>query len=256
MEQSTPAWRVFDQPATAAQGSAAGTGSPAPGDVGRPSAVALASPNILLAAAAVIGALLIGGVGVIVAMSGGGAGTIEGPPTAQGTFALESAGPVSGELVVDVAGAVALPGLYHLAPGSRVGDAVDAAGGFGPRVDVARVGRELNLAAPLTDGQQIRVPSRDDPAGGSDVGGGSGGGGGSASTGGSGSGGSAVGALVNLNSATQSELEALPGIGPVTAAKIIAAREEALFRSVDELRERGLVGEKTFGELKALVTVG
>ncbi len=61
---------------------------------------------------------------------------------------------------------------------------------------------------------------------------------------------------MNLNTATQAELEELPGIGPVTAEKIIAARQEAPFRTVDELRERGLVGEKTFEDLQPLVTTG
>jgi competence protein ComEA len=119
-------------------------------------------------------------------------------------------------------------------------------------VDVDRVGQELNLAETLTDGQQVRVPSRDDPATAS----GGGASGNAAGTGGSGSGsGGGAAGLVNLNSATQAELEALPGIGPVTATKIIAAREETPFRSVDELRDRGLVGEKTFGQLQALVSV-
>ena len=217
--------------------------------------VGLASPNVLLAIAALVGALLIGGVAVVVAMGGSEGAAVEGPPMATGAVTTGSGAPVFGQLVVDVAGAVAKPGLYHLPAGSRVGDAVDAAGGFGPRVDVDRVGQEVNLAATLTDGEQIRVPSRDDPVA---IGTG-GGGGNTAETGGSGGGGGSGtggGALVNLNSATQSELEGLPGIGPVTATKIIAAREETPFHSVDELRERGLVGEKTFGDLKALVTVG
>ena len=153
-------------------------------------------------------------------------------------------------LVIDVAGAVRRPGVYRLPDGSRVVDAIAAAGGYGPRVDADAAGR-LNLAAPLRDGEQVRIPSRDDPpserattpaaAGG-----------GSATTG---SGGAARGP-VNLNTASADELDTLPGIGPVTAAKIIAAREEAPFTTVGDLRSRGVVGEATFRKLEGLVTVG
>jgi competence protein ComEA len=246
LDQSTPAWRVFDEPATSGPGTAS---AGAVGSAGRSDGVALASPNLLLAVAAIVGALLIGGVALVVAIGGSGAATVQGPETGSGSSAPESPGPPVGEIVVDVTGAVVKPGLYHLGTGARVGDALDAAGGFGPRVDVDRVGRELNLAAILADGDQVRVPSRDDPTtapGGGGAGAGDGGGGG----------GSGGGGLVNLNSATQAELEELPGIGPVTAQKIIAAREEAPFRTVEELRERGLVGEKTFEDLRALVTAG
>jgi competence protein ComEA len=68
--------------------------------------------------------------------------------------------------------------------------------------------------------------------------------------------GSGGGGLINLNSASQSELEGLPGIGPVTATKIMESRAAQPFTTVQELRERGLVGEKTFESLKSLVTVG
>ena len=88
----------------------------------------------------------------------------------------------------------------------------------------------------------MRVPSRDDPS--AVPGGGSGG-----------SGGGGSGGLRFLNTATQAELEELPGIGPVTAQKIMGTRGGP-FRTVEELRERGLVGEKTFEDIRALVTAG
>ena len=238
MESNSPPWRVFDTPA------AERTGAPGKGaaDATAPGGLPI-QPVALLG---VLGAFALGIVAILIAAGSMGSDReVEGPGTAAGFVASSEPGSAAGLLVVDVAGAVVSPGVYRLAPGSRVGDAVRAAGGYGPRVDVERVAAELNLAATLTDGAQIRVPSRDDP------------GGGAAGTGGSdgGQGGGASGSI-DLNKASESELESLPGIGPVTAAKIIAAREDAPFRSIDELRDRGLVGEKTFDSLKALITVG
>ena len=149
-----------------------------------------------------------------------------------------------GEVIVDLQGAVVQPGIQRLPVGSRVGDAIAAAGGYGPRVDAARAAVELNLAAPVHDGDRIVVPARGDPsttAGGSGVGKG----GESAGSGG----------LVDLNTATAAELDELPGVGPVTAQKIIDARAEQPFASVDELRERKVVGAATFDKLRDLVTV-
>jgi competence protein ComEA len=137
-----------------------------------------------------------------------------------------------------------------LPPGSRVGDLIGAAGGYGPRVDTARAEQELNLAATLRDGDQVRVPSRDDSTAGA-TGRPTGAAGGDGSTGGTGS----AGGTVDINTATQAQLEELPGIGPATAQKIIAAREEAPFAAVEELRTRGVLGEKTFEKLRELVTV-
>jgi competence protein ComEA len=142
-------------------------------------------------------------------------------------------------LVVDVSGAVARPGVRRLPAGSRVADAIAAAGGFAPSVDAAAASSTLNLAAPLQDGAKIVVPQRGrsaQPAGAPAA--------------------SAKAGRVDLNSATQAQLEELPGIGPVTAKKIVDSRAEAAFRSIDELTTRKIVGPSTFEKIRELVSVG
>src|SRR5688572_14849586 len=96
--------------------------------------------NQRLAIAGVLGAVAIGGLAILIAISGASGAVVEGPGPANGAVGSDGPEPATGEIVVDVAGAVVIPGVYRLGPGSRIGDAITAAGGFSPRVDVDRVG--------------------------------------------------------------------------------------------------------------------
>ncbi|WP_091197011.1 ComEA family DNA-binding protein [Micromonospora narathiwatensis] len=152
----------------------------------------------------------------------------------------------SGEVVVAVAGKVRRPGLVRLPAGARVADAVEAAGGALPGVDVAL----LNPARKVTDGELILVgvaappgqagqpgqPGQPpaDPAAGA----------------------GAPAGLVNLNTATVAQLDALPGVGPVLAQRILDHRERhGGFRSVSDLRQVEGIGDTRYERLKDLVTV-
>ncbi len=165
--------------------------------------------------------------------------------TSSATGAATRAKGGSTELVVHVAGAVVRPGIVRLRTGARVVDAIEAAGGARPEADLD----QLNLAAKVADGQRIGVgiPGRPATAVGAT---------GAAAAGSTdGSTGSGTG-LLNLNTATQAEIEALPGIGPVLGAAILRERDErGGFRSVDELRSVRGIGEMRFADLRDLVTV-
>jgi competence protein ComEA len=150
------------------------------------------------------------------------------------TVASSSRGPSGQVVVVDVVGRVRHPGLVRLPAGSRVDDAVRAAGGPVPGTDLTG----LNLARVLVDGEQIavgiavRVPP-----------------------GTSGSSGAGAG-LINLNTATAEQLDSLPGIGPVLAQRILDWRtEHGRFVSVDQLRDVSGIGEAKFTDIRGLVTV-
>jgi competence protein ComEA len=150
------------------------------------------------------------------------------------------------EIVVHVAGAVVSPGVRRLPPGSRVTDALDAAGGALPGADLPRI----NLAAPLVDGQQVYVPKPGEEV---PVAAGAGLPGGAGATG---PGGPVPGAPVDLNTATAEQLETLPGVGPATAAAIIAHREQhGPFTSVDQLLDVRGIGEAKLEQLRDLVSV-
>ncbi len=143
-------------------------------------------------------------------------------------------------LVVHVVGAVRRAGLYRLSEGSRVDDAVRRAGGATPRAELALI----NLAAPLVDGQQVIVPARAPVA--------------AAHAGGASGGGDTIPArpaVVSLGSATLEQLDGLPGIGPVTAQKILDWRQaHGPFSSVDDLDAVPGIGEARIEQIRDLVT--
>jgi competence protein ComEA len=238
-------WRVLEDPADRVAVAVA----PATATLAIPRSVLLmAGGAALLAVLAFLLAFGSGAGGTVLVDGGAPLGSLSGDA---GVAADSSSLPGSSapELVVEIVGAIDRPGVFRLPAGSRVGDLVAAAGGYGARVDAGRASRELNLAALLHDGDQVRVPSRDDEQ----VSGTGSATGGAAGSGGT-SGAEAVGPL-DLNRATSTQLEGLPGIGPVTAGKILASREEQPFKDVQDLRARKLVGEKTFEKLKGLVAV-
>ncbi len=268
MDRTTSPWRSLDDPG----------GRPAEPRPGIAASLRANRPAIVAAALAVAVAAI--GVVVVVGSSGGSVVSVDatggvspslGPGDLSGSVAAggDGGGPAgqgpdagsldpntagqagsapAAEVVVEVAGAVARPGLYHLPAGSRVADAIAAAGGYGPRIDVGAATAQLNLAARLSDGDRVIVPSRDGP-------------------GASGSGGTAPGPSagastaparagpLDLNTATAEELDALPGIGPATIAKILASRTEQPFRTIADLRTRKLVGAAEFSRIEKLVTV-
>ncbi|MFF8567558.1 helix-hairpin-helix domain-containing protein [Streptomyces albidoflavus] len=174
-------------------------------------------------------------------------GVSEAPGAADGSAAAGSPSPPTaappspsaGPLVVDVSGKVARPGVQRLPAGSRVEDALEAAGGVRPGTDTSG----LNRARLLTDGEQVAVGV--DPAPGAVPAPGAPGQGGA--------GGAAAGPL-SLGTATAEQLETLPGVGPVLAAAIIAYRtENGGFRSVDQLRDVRGIGDRRFEDLRELV---
>jgi competence protein ComEA len=163
----------------------------------------------------------------------------ESPVVSQVTGATGSLAPSLVPIIVDVAGWVRSPGVYEFASGDRVIDAVNRAGGARKGADLT----SLNLAAPLTDGTQIVIPKP-----GTTVPGGSDPSGTGTSSGGT--------TLININTAGETELEDLPGVGPVTAAAIIDYRtQNGSYAAVDDLIDVSGIGPSTLEQIRPFATV-
>ena len=219
-------------PSSAADESSGG----GPGD-----AYVRASPRARALVGAVVVVLLLAlGITVVVGIGRSGAGAPEVVPI-DGASGAADADVSAGSLYVHVSGAVARPGLYRLEGGARLVDAVAAAGGFAADADEAGV----NLARPVSDGEQVVVPvvGAAPPAGSGATGGGTGGG--------------VTGdARVNLNTATVADLDTLPRVGPAIAQRIIDWRTtNGRFSAVDDLLSVPGIGEKMLESLRPLVVL-
>ena len=152
--------------------------------------------------------------------------------------------PVAPTILVHVIGAVASPGLVKLSEGARVADAIAAAGGLRSDADPA----ELNLAAVVSDGSQVIIGTKSAPRGEVREG--------STSQGTLPTGGATVGAMIDLNTATLTQLDTLPGVGPVTAQAILDYRtKHGRFTKIEELQEVDGIGTKTYAQIAPHVRV-
>lgn len=137
---------------------------------------------------------------------------------------------------VDISGGVKNPGVYQLKDGSRIEEGIKVAGGFADNANEEYISKYLNLAQKLQDGSKVYVPLEGEQALGSQTA----------------VAGTSNQAKVNINTATQAELEALPGIGPVTASKIISGRP---YQQTDELQSKKIISNTVFGKIKDLLVV-
>ena len=208
------------------------------------------SDRILVAAAAGAIVLAVAAVAVLLMPTGAAEPSAGNDPAAlllespSASAPFGSVAPASGTIVVDVEGAVVSPGIRELPAGSRIADAIEAADGYAADADLAAA-IIINLAQPLTDGQQVRVPRIGEQAAAAAP----------STAAGAASGGGQSG-QVNLNTATPEQLEALPGIGEVTVQKIVAARQERPFASLQEAVDRGIINRGQLEDIQGVATAG
>ncbi|MCL4390049.1 MAG: helix-hairpin-helix domain-containing protein [Patescibacteria group bacterium] len=145
------------------------------------------------------------------------------------TGVASSAGVIKAKTVkIDISGAVEKPGLYEMPNDSRVNDVLISAGGLAANADRMYVSKSINLAQRLTDGMKIFIPTQEESQNNN------------------------LGNLININSATAQELDALPGVGPATATKIITSRP---YQSISDLIDRKVVSQSVYDKIKDAVAV-
>lgn len=169
--------------------------------------------------------LILGGIGLILLISGAFQIFFNKPKDAPLVF--EEVKAPKQEIVVDIEGAVILPGVYRLTAESRIVDALAAAGGMSESADREWVEKNVNLAKKVSDGLKVYIPRIGEEILSSGVG--------------------ESASVVNINTASSTDLEALPGIGAVTASNIIESRP---FSKIEDLLARKIVGESTFEKIK------
>ena len=202
---------------------------------------------IVLAAGCCISAAGLGGgrqEGVTVERASGEAGSSGSADVSPSSDSGNAKKAASAELyVIDIDGAVAAPGVYRLAEGSRISDAIDAAGGLTDAADVST----LNRAAKLADGQKVHVPALGEEVAAAPV---------SSDPQGAGTAAASGAALININTATAEELQALSGVGPSTAKAIVEDREaHGPFSSIEDLMRVSGIGEKKFEKMRSQVCI-
>lgn len=148
------------------------------------------------------------------------------------------------KIMVDIGGAVERPGVYELDADSRVQDVLSMAGGLSEKADHQAIAKSMNLAAKVTDGTKLYFPHKGESLTASFQGMGASQTGESTAT--------RMNGLIELNTASQAELESLPGIGEVTAKKIIDGRP---YGSIDDLKTKKIIGDSVYGKIKDSVTV-
>lgn len=174
------------------------------------------------------------------------------PPVAQLQFSSDkqtesssdNPSSASNTIVVDVEGAISHPGVYHLPEEARLNDAIGKAGGFSQNADPVWIRKSLNRAKKLVDGEKVYVPVEGEAQDESST---------SLGQGFVGQGGikGEESGLININTASESELDALPGVGVVTAGKIISARP---YSSIEEILSKKIVGQSVFEKIKDKIT--